>query len=86
MKSKLITISAISSALITIVLTIGAYIEVADLLALVVATIFVALPLYFNSYIASILSFLAGGILALIFSGFNFLSVVFPAYFGFFGL
>ncbi len=86
MKSKLITVSAVSAALISIVLTLGAYIEFIDLVMLVLSVIFVVLPLYYNSYLASVLSYLVGGVLALIFSGFNFFSVVFPAYFGFFGL
>lgn len=87
MKSKLISISAIATAFNVIFLTVGAYVEFVDLLALVVSSIFVVLPLYFRSYLSSFLCYLASGILALIFSGFNFAySVVFPAYFGFFGL
>ena len=87
MKSKLITVSAISSALVAISLTVGAYFEVADLFSLVLASAFVTLPLYFNSKKATLLTYLAGGVIALIFSGFNFTySLVFPAYFSFFGL
>ena len=85
MKSKLISISAISAGFSAIVLTIGAYFEMADLFCLVIASVFVLMPLYFNSFMGSFLSFLAGGIIALIFSGFNFLSLVFPSYFLFFG-
>ncbi len=86
MKSRLITISAVSASLTATVLTVGAYVEFVDLIALMLSTLFVILPLYYNSYVASLLSFLAGGVIALLFSGFNFLSVVFPAYFGFFGI
>ncbi len=87
MKSKLITVSAISSALVAISLTVGAYFEVADLFSLVLASAFVTLPLYFNSKKATFLAYLVGGIIALIFSGFNFTySLVFPSYFAFFGL
>ncbi len=86
MKSKLIAVSAISAGLCAILLTIGAYFEIADLFCLVIASIFVLMPLYFNSFMGSVLSFLAGGVIALIFSGFNFLSLVFPSYFLFFGL
>ena len=87
MKSKLITVSAISSALVAISLTIGAYFEVADLFSLVIASAFVIMPLYFNSKKASILTYLVGGVIALILSGFNFAySLVFPSYFAFFGV
>lgn len=86
MKSKIISISAISAGLTAITLTIGAYIEFTDLFALVVSSVFVILPLYFNSYKGSLLCFLAGGVIAFLFSGFNFLSLVFPSYFLFFGI
>ena len=86
MKSKVIALSAISAALVTVFLTLGAYIEIIDLFAVVIASVFPMLPLYLKSYTGSILSFLAGGIIAFIFSGFNYLSIVFPAYFGFLGL
>lgn len=85
MKSKLISLSAISSALVAIFLTIGAYVEVADLCMLVIASVFVLLPLYYNSFKASFLTFLVGGVIAVILSGFNF-ALIFPAYFLFFGL
>ena len=87
MKSRLITTSAISSALVAISLSVGSYFEVADLFALVLSSAFVVLPLYFNSKKASFLAFLAGGTIALIISGFNFTySLVFPSYFAYFGL
>ena len=87
MKSKLITVSAISSALVAISLTIGAYFDVADLVSLVLSSAFVVLPLYFNSKKATVLTYLVGGVIALILSGFNFAySLVFPSYFAYFGL
>ncbi len=87
MKSKLITVSAVSSALVAVCLTIGAYFDVADLIALVLASAFVILPLYYKSKTACFLSYLSGGIIAVILSGFNFTySIVFPAYFVFFGV
>lgn len=87
MKSKTVAISAISSALIAIALTVGVFFEVADLFALAVSSAFVIIPLYKNSYLGCFLSYLIGGVIALIFSGFNiFYSVVFPAYFLFFGI
>ncbi len=86
MKSKIISLSAISAALIAVLLTLGCYVEIIDLFTVVVASVFVVLPLYLKSYKGSVLCFLAGGILAFICSGFNYLSIIFPAYFGFLGL
>ena len=86
MKSKIIAISAISSGLVALFLTIGAYFELVDVFTIVIASIFVTLPLYYQSYKGSWLCFLAGGLIAFMFSGFNLLSLVFPAYFAFFGI
>ena len=86
MKSKIISISAIASAFIAICLTIGAYFELADLFAIVMASAFVILPFYFKSYKGCILSYLVGGVIAFLFSGFNIFSIVFPSYFLFFGI
>ena len=44
------------------------------------------LPLYYKSYKAAILAYLAGGVVAFMISGFNILSIVFPSYFAFFGI
>ena len=46
MKSKVVTLSAISAALTAIVLTLGAYIELVDLYSIVISSVFVILPLY----------------------------------------
>ena len=86
MKSKSVALSAISSAFISIVLTIGAYVELVDLYSVVIAPIFVIMPLYLKSYKGSIMAFLVGGTIAFLCSGFNFFSIVFPAYFSFSGL
>ena len=86
MKSKLIALSAISASFITIVLSLGAYIELIDMASIVIASVFVLMPLYYKSYLGSFLSYLAGGLLAFIISGFNFYSLVFVGYFGLFGL
>ena len=86
MKSKLIALSAISSALVAIILTLGAYIQLIDVFTIVVASIFVTLPLYYNSFKAGVLTYLAGGVIAFMISGFNYLSIVFPSYFLFFGV
>ena len=85
MKSKVVSLSAISASFIAICLIIGTYFELADLFVLVVASVFVLLPLYFNSYKGSFLAFLSGGVIAILICGFNF-TLVYPAYFGFFGI
>ena len=86
MKSKLVAISSISAGLTAIALLVGAYFEVADLSALVVASVFVTLPLYYKSYKASFLATLAGGVIAFMCSGFNIMSLVFPSFVAFFGV
>ena len=86
MKSKIISLSAVSAAFTAIALTVGAYFEFADVFALVISSVFVILPIYLKSYKGSLLAYLAGGIIAFLCSGFNILSLVFPAYFLFFGI
>ncbi len=86
MKSKLISISAISAGFVAIFLLIGAYVEVADIFTIIIASIFVTLPLYYKSFKSCFLTFLAGGVIAFICSGLNIYSLVFPAYFGYFGI
>ncbi len=85
MKSKVVSLSAISASFIAVALTIGTYFELADLLMVVTASIFVLLPLYLKSYKGSFLAFLSGGVIAILIGGFNF-TLVYPAYFGFFGI
>ena len=85
MKSKVVSLSAISASFIAVALAVGTYFEIADLFMLVTASVFVLLPLYLKSYKGSFLAFLAGGVIALLISGFNF-SLIYPAYFGFFGI
>ena len=87
MKSRIISLTAIASALVALCLTIGVYFEVADFTGLIIASAFVILPLYFKSIKACFLCYFVGGVIALILSGFNVIySVVFPAYFLFFGI
>lgn len=87
MKSKVVAISAISAGFVALSLIAGAYISVADLFALVVASVFVILPLYFGSYKGAFLAFLAGGVIALLCALPTIaMTVVFPAYAAFFGL
>ena len=86
MKSRVIAISAISASFIAVILTLGAYFSVLDLVSIILASAFVILPLYYKSYWGSFLAYLAGGVLAFLFSGFNLLSVVVPSYMVFFGI
>lgn len=85
MKSKIISLSAISASFIAISLIIGTYFEILDFFMLVIASVFVLLPLYYNSYKGSFLAYLAGGVVAILCGGFNF-TLVYPAYFLFFGI
>lgn len=85
MKSKIISLSAISASFIAIALVIGTYFEFIDFFMLVIASVFVLLPLYFNSYKGSFLAYLVGGIIAILCGGFNF-TLIYPAYFLFFGI
>ena len=86
MRSKVLAISAISAAFIVISLTIGVYVEIADLISLVVASAFVVMPIYLRSYKGSFLAFLVGGVIALLLCFSKFYSIVFPAYVIFFGI
>ena len=86
MKSKIIAVSAISAALTAVFLIIGAYFELADLFAVIIASCFPLMPLYFKSYKGCFLSYLVGGIIAFLCSGFNVYSIVFPSYIALFGI
>ena len=87
MKSRVITVSAISAGLVAICLAVGVNIGFADVFALTASSAFVILPLYVRSYKGCVLSYLVGGVIGLIAGWFNFItSFVFPAYFAFFGL
>ena len=87
MKSRVITVSAISAGLVAVSLALGIYVSVIDVFALILSSAFVIMPLYIKSYKGAVLSYLVGGISGLIFGWFNFVySFVFPAYFAFFGL
>ena len=85
MKSKFIALSAVSASFIAISLVLGTYFEILDFFMLVTASVFVLLPLYLNSYKGSFLAYLVGGIIAILCGGFNF-TVIYPAYFLFFGI
>lgn len=84
MKSKVISLSAISAAFVAIALIIGGFFEMTDFFMLILASVFVMLPLYLNSFKGSFLAYFAGGVIAVLLT-FNF-ALIFPAYFGFFGI
>lgn len=86
MKTKVISLSAISAGFVAIFLILGAYVSFLDLISVVFASVFVLLPLYYNSYLGSFLAYLVGGVIAFLCSGFNIFSLVFPAYLLFFGI
>ncbi len=86
MKSKLISISAVSAGFVAISLLLGAFIEMVDLFSVILASVFVLLPLYLKSYKACFLTYLSGGLIAFLCSGLNVFSLVFPTYFAFFGV
>ena len=86
MNSKNVAFSAVSAGLVALFLLVGAYFELADVFTVVIASVFVLMPLYYHSYKSSLLAYLAGGVVAFVCSGFNWLSLVFPSYFTFFGI
>lgn len=87
MKSKILALSAISAGFITIALTLGSYVSFADIFCIVVSSVFVVMPLYYNSYLGAFLAYLAGGALSVLFSFSTILtSFVLPSYFAFFGV
>ncbi len=87
MKSKVIALSAVSASFTAICLIVGAYLDFADLVALVLASAFVVLPLYYDSFKGAALAFLAGGAVALLIALPKIaLTIVFSAYAAFFGL
>lgn len=87
MKSKYIAISAISAALIAIILSIGSYFTFSDLFCVVISSIVVVLPIALETFKGSVLAFLVGGVVATLICLPTFaFSFVIPAYFVFFGI
>ncbi len=87
MQNKVISLSAISAALVAICLLVGTIFEIAEVFSLILASVFVILPLYFKSYKGCILCAVAGGVIALLLgllARIN--SLIIPAYFTFFGI
>ena len=88
MKTKILTLSALSSALAAIVLILGTvFHQFLDLASVVIAPMFLAIPLYYNSVKGSFLATLSAGILALLLTGIGNIAtnVVYISYFLFFG-
>lgn len=87
MKTKVITLSGISAALVAIVLILGVYLsEIFDIFALMFAPAFLCMPLYVDSKKGAFLSYLAGGLIAVLFTGGQITNYVFFAYFLFAGI
>ena len=81
---KLIAVSALSTALGVVFLTIGAYIQSFDLSALFMASLMMMLPLTKKSYKGALLTYFATGLLVFLFAMARFYIAI--LYFGFFGL
>ncbi len=84
--TKLIALSAISTAFATIFLTLGTYFSFLDLPFALIASVFVMLPLYLKSYWGSFLSYLATAVLTFIFAGFNIYALAIPVFLLLFGI
>ena len=86
MKSRVVALSAVAAGFVALFLTLGAYISFIDIISVIVASVFVVLPLYLESVLGSVLAFFAGGVIAFLLGGANVFSLVWPAYFLFFGI
>ncbi len=86
MNSKNVALSAVSASLIAVFLILGAYVTVLDISSVVIASLFTLIPLYKKSTLGSFLCYLVGGIIAFMCYGFNPVTLVFPAFFSYFGL
>ena len=87
MKSKIISISAISAGFVALFLCVGSYLSIVEIFSTVVASAFVILPLYYKSYKGCFLAYLVGGAISLLVCIPSILySFVIPAYFVFFGI
>ncbi len=84
MKNKVITISAIASALSVVVLILGTFISVIDVSCVFTCSLIIMLPLYKKSIMGAFLSYLSTCILAVILTGLRF-NIIVP-YAVFFGL
>lgn len=87
MKSRVLALSAITAGVIAICLILGSFLSVMDITLTVLTSIVIMLPLYLKSYLGAFLSYLAGGLIALIFTAqFLGVSFVLPSYALFFGI
>lgn len=83
-RSKLIALSAVSTAFAVVLLALGSFIEIIDIACVMFAGIAIMLPLSKESILGAFLTFLASTLLALILTGARF-TVIVP-YAMFFGL
>ena len=83
-RSKMVAFSAVSAALCSVLLTVGAYFGFLDVSCYMFASVVLMIPLAFGSLLGAFLAYLAGGLLALLFSGANYFSIL--PYAVFFGL
>lgn len=87
MKSKIISISAISAGFVALFLIIGTYITVTDVFAIVVSSVFVLLPLYYKSFKGCFMAYLVGAVICTLVCLPTILtSFVLPAFVCFFGI
>ncbi|PWM76064.1 MAG: hypothetical protein DBX59_00075 [Bacillota bacterium] len=86
MKSRVIALSAVAAGFVALFLTLGAYVSFIDIFSVIIASVFVVLPMYLDSLLGSVLAFLAGGVIAFLLGGANIFSLVWPSYLLFFGI
>lgn len=80
---KLIAVSAISTALGVVLLTVGAYFETLDLSCLFMSALVLTLPLAKGSVKSAVLTYLATAILSLLFVGARFsVALIYALFFG----
>lgn len=80
--SKIIALSAISSALCLILLVLGAFVEVFDLSCLFLASIVIMIPLSKGYALGAFLSYMASGLLGLLLTGKFQIIIPFAMFFG----
>ena len=87
MKTRNVTVSAISASFIIICLTLGAYVDVTDISMVLLSSLFVLMPIAYKSFKGGLFAYSVGGTVALLICIPKIAtSAVFVAYFGFFGI
>ncbi|MBO7378033.1 MAG: hypothetical protein J6U35_04070 [Clostridia bacterium] len=81
--SKMIALSAIATAFAVILLTLGSYVELIDIVCVMYAGVAIMLPLAKQSYPGAALTFIASAALGLLLGGMRFTVIVpFAVFFG----